>query len=222
MYVARYISRSKIIKYIATGVTLAAIILISVPGMARAEKHLVLALGDSLTAGYGLPPGEGFPDQLEKKLAEKGMEVKVSNAGVSGDTSSGGLARLSWVLDSFGAEKPDLVILEFGANDALRGIDPRITRQNLSRMLEILKSRQIPVLFAGMLAPPNMGPDYAGDYNRIYPELAAEYDVAFYPFFLEGVAGKPQLNQEDGMHPNRQGVAVIVENILPYVLKNLR
>ncbi|MFC7050654.1 arylesterase [Emcibacter nanhaiensis] len=177
----------------------------------------ILAIGDSLTAGYGLPPGEGYPEQLALALKDKGYAVDMINAGVSGDTSSGGLSRLEWVLDSINGG-PDLVILEFGANDALRGIDPVITEGNLDRMLSILTERKIPVLFAGMLAPPNMGPDYAARFDPIYPQLAKKYNVSFYPFFLDGVAGDTSLNQSDGMHPDEEGVAVIVEKILSHVL----
>ncbi len=180
---------------------------------ASAAPVTLVALGDSLTAGYGLPPGDGFPDKLQAALKERGHDVIVIDAGVSGDTSSGGLARLDWSV----GEKADGVILELGANDALRGIRPEDTRRNLAAILDRLKERGLPVLIAGMLAPPNMGPEYERDFNPIYPELAKEYDARLYPFFLDGVAGTPSLNLSDGMHPTSQGVDMIVSRILPDV-----
>ncbi|PTW59086.1 acyl-CoA thioesterase-1 [Breoghania corrubedonensis] len=180
---------------------------------AGARQITIVALGDSLTAGYGLDPGEGFPDQLQRALKAKGHDVNVIDAGVSGDTTSGGLARLDWSV----GEKADAVILELGANDALRGVAPEETRKNLSAMLEKLKARGLPVLLAGMLAPPNMGPEYGRAFNTIYPDLARKYGVRLYPFFLDGVAGDPALNLGDGMHPTEAGVAVIVKRILPDV-----
>lgn len=177
----------------------------------------IVALGDSLSAGFGVGPGESFPEQLQAALVAKGYAVTVSNAGVSGDTTTGGLARLDWsVPDTAG-----LVILELGANDALRGIAPAISERNLDAMLKRLNERKIPVLLAGMIAPPNMGPDYAAAFNPIYARLAATYDVSLYPFFLDGSAGEAALTQADGMHPNPKGVAVIVERILPAVIKEL-
>jgi acyl-CoA thioesterase I len=182
---------------------------------AQAADYTILAFGDSLTAGYRLPQGDGFPEQLEKKLQAMDRDIRVINAGVSGDTTQGGLARLNWAL----ADKPDMVILELGANDALRGIEPALTRKNLDQMIVQLKSNNIKVLLAGMLAPPNMGEDYADAFNAIYPTLAKAHGVTLYPFFLEGVAGHSSLNLDDGIHPTREGVSVIVERILPYVLK---
>lgn len=180
-------------------------------------QTLILAFGDSLTAGYELPQGDSFPSQLEAYLRrEKGINAKVVNAGVSGDTTSGGRARLDWVLDGV-SRKPDLVILELGANDALRGIDPALVRRNLDTMLGELTSRGIRVLLAGMMAPPNMGDDYEREFNAIYPALAREYDLVLYPFFLEGVAMVPELKLPDGMHPTAEGVSVIVEAIAPYI-----
>lgn len=181
--------------------------------MSDMDTVRILALGDSLTAGYGLREADGFTAQLEAALRAGGFDVDIINAGASGDTTSGGLARLDWTL----AENPHAVILELGANDGLRGTDPAITRANLGAMLEKLKARRLPVLLAGMYAPANLGPEYVERFNRIYPELAAEHGVALYPFFLEGVAADPALNQPDGIHPTRQGTAVIVRNILPYV-----
>ncbi|WP_321391256.1 arylesterase [Emcibacter sp.] len=200
-----------------TGLIIATSAMMMAPPSLSADKT-ILAIGDSLTAGYGLPPGQGFPEQLAQALKAEGQSVRMINAGVSGDTTSGGLSRLEWVLDSIDGNGPELVILEFGANDALRGIDPVITRENIDKMLSILSTRDIPVLFVGMIAPPNMGPDYADLFNKIYPELAGLHNVSFYPFFLDGVAGTLELNQTDGMHPNEQGVAVIVEKIMPHIL----
>jgi acyl-CoA thioesterase-1 len=184
-----------------------------------AGDYTILAFGDSLTAGYGLPPAGGFTVQLEQELKRQGHNITVINGGVSGDTTSGGRARLEWVLSS---AKPDMVILELGANDALRGIPPHITRANMDKMLFILKKAGIKTLVAGMMAPPNMGNDYTVEFNRIYPELAKTYDATLYPFFLEGVAGIAELNQNDAIHPNRKGVAIIIGKIIPYIQKNLK
>ncbi len=181
---------------------------------AAAEPLRILALGDSLTAGFGLRADRGFAPQLQKALAESGFEAEVIDAGVSGDTTAGGLARLDWAL----AGKPDLVILELGANDMLRGVDPEETRANLDSMLAKLTAAKVPVLLAGMRAAPNFGADYGGDFERIYADLAAKYQVPLYPFFLDGVAADPHLNQPDGLHPNEAGVAEIVRRILPHVL----
>ena len=177
----------------------------------------IVVLGDSLVAGYELDPGDAFPAQLERRLQESGRAVSVANAGVSGDTTSGGLARLDWSV----GDDADLVILELGANDALRGIPVDLTRQNLERMITRLTERNIPVLLAGMLAPPNMGPAYGEAFNALYPELASTHDVTLYPFFLDGVAAVPELNLSDGMHPNPEGVAEIVRRIAPVVERKL-
>lgn len=186
---------------------------------AQAEdgKTLIFAFGDSLTAGYGLAPGDGFTDQLEDALNTAGAKVKVVNAGVSGDTSTAGLARLDWVLSAL-PRTPDLAIVELGANDGLRGVDPAITRKNIEAIIQRLQAKDIPVLLTGMLAPPNLGSEYEAEFNPIFPDLAKRYDTAFYPFFLDGVAADASLNQSDGIHPNAQGVAVIVENMLPDIL----
>jgi len=184
-----------------------------------AGDYTILAFGDSLTAGYGLPPAEGFTVQLEQELKRQGHNITIINGGVSGDTTSGGLSRLEWVLSS---AKPDMVILELGANDALRGIPPHITRANIDKMLSILKQAGIKTLVAGMMAPPNMGNDYTVEFNRIYPELTKTYDAILYPFFLEGVAGITLLNQSDAIHPNSKGVAIIVGKIIPYIQKTLK
>lgn len=182
-------------------------------GTARAEPFTIVGFGDSLMAGYQLAPGEGFTDQLEAALKAAGHDVTVANAGVSGDTTSGGLSRLDWSVP----DDTDLVILELGANDALRGIDPALTRSNLDAMITRLKERGIAVLLAGMLSPPNMGDNYARQFNAIYPDLAREHGVALHPFFLDGVAAEQSLLLEDGMHPNARGVAVMVEAIMPAV-----
>ena len=173
----------------------------------------IVVFGDSLAAGYGLPPGEGFSERLGEWAAERWEGVSVENAGVSGDTTAGGLARLDWTL----TPPPDAVILELGANDALRGIQPSETRANLDAMLARLGEAEVAVLLAGMLAPRNMGEDYVRAFEAIYPELAEAHDVILLPFFLEGVAAEPALNQADGIHPNAAGVAIMVENIKPAV-----
>lgn len=184
---------------------------------AQADQIRILALGDSLTSGYGLPQGDGFTDQLQAALRDEGYDVVVLNAGVSGDTTAGGLARLDWAL----ADDPDLVIVELGSNDALRGIDPAVSRANLDAILAQLQERGIAALLAGMLAPRNLGADYVEAFDGMYGELAEAYDVPLYPFFLEGVAAEPELNQPDGIHPNASGVAVIVDGILPDVRATL-
>jgi acyl-CoA thioesterase-1 len=179
-----------------------------------AERPLsIVALGDSLTAGYGLPANDAFPVQLQRALVAKGLAVHIVNAGVSGDTTSGGLSRLDWSVP----DGTDAVILELGANDALRGFDPVIARKALDSMLRRLAERKIPVLLCGMVAPPNLGAEYGRAFNSIYPDLAAQYGAILYPFFLTGVAGDAKLNQHDGIHPTAPGVAVIVERMLPEV-----
>lgn len=180
---------------------------------AAAPTLRIVALGDSLTAGYGLPAEASFPAQLERALRARGHAVEVVNAGVSGDTTAGGLARLDWVL----ADAPDAVIVALGANDGLRGIDPADTRANLEAILRRLAERDVPVLLAGMYAPPNLGREYGVRFNAVYPELAEKYDTLLYPFLLDGVVMDPALNQADGIHPNSEGVAVMVRNILPLV-----
>ncbi|TPM30194.1 arylesterase [Mesorhizobium sp. B2-3-4] len=182
---------------------------------ARAEPFKIVGFGDSLMAGFGLGPGEGFTDKLQAALRARGHDVTVANAGVSGDTSSGGLARLDWSVP----DGTQLVVLELGANDMLRGIAPDITRKNLDEMLGKLKQRRIAVLLAGMRAAPNLGADYQKAFDAIFPDLAGKYDVALYPFFLDGVAGQPALQLEDGLHPNAGGVDLMVERILPTVEK---
>jgi acyl-CoA thioesterase-1 len=173
----------------------------------------MVVLGDSLSAGFGLPGPEAFPARLQKALKSNGMDVDMINAGVSGDTSSGGRDRLDWSVP----EGTEAVIVELGANDALRGIDPKITREALSEIVTQLKARKIAVLLCGMLAPPNYGSDFAARFNTIYPDLSKSFGVSLYPFFLEGVAADAKLNQPDGLHPTAEGVDVIVKNILPTV-----
>jgi acyl-CoA thioesterase-1 len=173
----------------------------------------LVVLGDSLSAGYGLPAAAAFPTRLQKALTAKGIAVDIANAGVSGDTTSGGLGRLDWSVPS-GTQG---VLLELGANDALRGVDPKIPRAALSEILTRLKARNIPVLLCGMLAPPNYGSDYADKFNAIYPDLAKQFGVPLYPFFLDGVVGNTNLQLADGMHPTAEGVDIVVARIMPSV-----
>ena len=180
----------------------------------RAEELRILMLGDSLTAGYGLASRDGLPARLEAALRARGLDARVIDAGVSGDTTAGGLARLDWAL----ADRPHAVIVALGANDALRAIDPAVARSNLDRLLAALSRRSLPVLLAGMLAPRNLGPEYGAHFDAIYPELAQRHGALLYPFLLDGVATVAELNQADGLHPNEAGVEVIVERILPSVL----
>ena len=179
----------------------------------QAQTIKIVAFGDSLTAGFGLTASEAFPAQLEAALKKRGHDVAIANAGVSGDTSTGGLARLDWSIP----DGTDAVILALGANDMLRGIDPDLTRKSLDEALGRLKARKIEVLIGGMRAAPNLGADYAAKFDSIYPELAKKYDTLIYPFFLDGVAGKPDLNLNDGIHPTAKGVSLVVERILPVV-----
>ena len=192
----------------ATGTALAQT---PVANMTKPIKMVVL--GDSLSAGLGLPASAAFPERLQKALKSNGIMVDMINAGVSGDTSSGGRDRLDWSVP----EGTEAVVLELGANDALRGIDPAVTRSALSDILTRLKARRIAVLLCGMIAPPNYGSDYSSRFNAIYPDLAKSFGVPLYPFFLEGVAADARLNQADGLHPTAEGVDVIVKNILPTV-----
>jgi acyl-CoA thioesterase I len=175
----------------------------------------ILAFGDSITAGYGLAPETAFPARLEARLRAQGIAVHIVNAGVAGDTTAGGLARLDWAL----AGKPDVVILELGANDALRGIDPAAVRANLEAMIVKIQASGAKLLLTGMLAPANWGEAYRRDFDRIYPELAAAHDVPLYPFLLDGIALDPQLNQPDGLHPNERGVAVLVDHLAPLIAR---
>ena len=183
------------------------------PAAGPGKPIKMVVLGDSLSAGLGLSAAAAFPARLKESLKIKGIDVDMINAGVSGDTSSGGRDRLDWSIP----EGTDAVILELGANDALRGIDPKVTRAALTDILARLKARKVAVLLCGMLAPPNYGSDYSARFDAIYPDLAKSFGVPLYPFFLEGVAADARLNQADGLHPTAEGVDVIVKNILPTV-----
>lgn len=196
----------------------AAFLMLAATAPAWAEPFRIVGFGDSLMAGYSLGPGEGFPEKLEAALRARGHDVVITNAGVSGDTTSGGLSRLDWSIP----DGTQLVILELGANDMLRGIDPQMVEDNLDKMLARLKERKIPVLLAGMVAAPNLGHAYGEAFGTLYPRLAKKYEVPFYPFFLDGVAGNPALQLEDKMHPNAKGIDVIVERILPDVEKVIK
>ena len=181
---------------------------------AETQKPLhIVAFGDSLFSGYGLRSSQAFPAQLQKELKARGHNVVVANAGVAGDTTSDGLKRLAWAVP----DNTDAVILEFGANDALRGMDPKQARGNLEKIIAALKKRNIPILLAGMLSPANWGDHYSDDFDAIFPELAREHELVFYPFFLDGVALDAKLNLDDGMHPSGKGIAEIVKRIMPSV-----
>ena len=193
----------------------AAFLAILTASPAVAEPYRIVGFGDSLMAGYGLGPGEGFPEKLQAALQKRGHDVVIANAGVSGDTSSGGLSRLDWSVP----DGTQLVILELGANDMLRGIAPEVTEQNLDKMLGRLTERGMAVLLVGMVAAPNLGPDYADAFNGIFPRLAEKHSVPLYPFFLDGVAADRQFLLEDGMHPNAAGIDRMVERVLPAVEK---
>lgn len=196
------------------------LILVAAGGAALAEESAVkqvIVIGDSLSAGYRLHPTKAFPVQLQARLRGEGLRVRVINAGVSGDTTASGLSRLEWGLADIPGGKPALAIVELGANDALRGVEPTVTRANLAAILKYFAEAKIPVLLAGMQAPPNMGGSFTQEFGAIYPSLAREFSVPLYPFFLKDVATRPHLNLADGMHPNAEGVAVIVTNIAPLV-----
>jgi acyl-CoA thioesterase-1 len=190
-------------------------LLLATPAFAR-PVH-ILALGSSLTQGYGLPPGTEFTVQMQAALKAAGIDAVVDNAGVSGDTSAGGLSRLDWSL----ADHPDAAIIELGSNDMLRGVPPGQTEKNLRAILTVLQKDHVAVLLTGMKAQRNLGADYVNQFDAIYPRLAKDYHVVFYPFFLDGVAMNPKLNQADGMHPNPAGVKIVVARMLPYVKKML-
>jgi acyl-CoA thioesterase-1 len=196
-----------------TAAVACAFIVCSGPAAAADKAIHIVALGDSLTAGLGLANNEAFPVKLQQALAAKGIMVNITNAGVSGDTMSGGLARLDWSVPP----ETDAVILELGANDALRGLDPAVTRRALEGLLSALARRNIPVLVCGMLAPRNLGADYARAFDPMFPELAKAHGTLLYPFFLDGVAADAKLNQRDGLHPTAAGVDIIVARILPKV-----
>ena len=204
---ARFVNRAAL----AALITLLLSPFLSAGPVAAATR--ILAFGDSLTAGLGVAPDQAFPAQLAARLKADGYDVTVDNGGVSGDTTAGGLARLDWTI----GDRPDIVLLELGANDMLRGLDPKHAETNLDTMLSKLKAAKVKVLLIGMKASTNWGPDYQKDFDAIYPKLAKKYDVPLYPFFLEGVALDPKLNQPDMLHPNPAGVAVIVGRIVPAV-----
>jgi acyl-CoA thioesterase-1 len=197
----------------ACAAVLAAVIAPLPAAQSQGQPIRLVALGDSLSAGYNLPQEAAFPVALERALKAKGYRVEVANAGVSGDTSSGGLDRLDWSVP----DGTDGVILELGANDMLRGLDPAGTRKNVEAIVERLKSRNIPVMLAGMYASRNLGTEYVQKFDSIYPDIAKKHDLVLYPFFLDGVAGDRSLNLPDGMHPTAKGVEIIVERILPSV-----
>ncbi len=194
-------------------VAIAAMLTAAAPARAAPSALKIVVLGDSLSAGYGLPAADSFPEKLQTALRAKGIAVDIDNAGVSGDTSSGGLGRLDWSVP----DGTQAVILELGANDALRGIDPDVTRKALGEIIRRLQARGIAVLLCGMRAPPNYGADYAARFDAIYPDLAREFGVPLDPFFLDGVAADAALNQADGMHPTAAGIDRIVARILPTV-----
>ena len=206
-------SRFKFLLSMALAVSLLALLANFASADARPIK--ILAMGTSLTQGYGLPPGTEFTTQLQAALKAQGVDTEIVNAGVSGDTSSGGLSRLDWSL----ADHPDAAILELGSNDMLRGVPPKVTEKNLRAILSTLQKDHVPVLLTGMHAQRNLGADYVAEFDAIYPRLAKDYPVIFYPFILDGVALNPKLNQADGLHPNPAGVKIIVARILPDVKK---
>lgn len=200
-----------------SAVAVAAWILLAAAGpcvnQAVAREPVIVAFGDSLTAGLGLPENDAFPAQLEKALRARGQEVKVVNAGVSGDTAAAGLARLDWAMP----DDASAVIIELGANDALQGLDPAATKATLEKIITDVKARGLPILLAGMEAPRNLGKGYVDQFRAIYEDLAKRYDLVFYPFFLDGVVLDDEYMQDDGLHPNAEGVARIVDGILPKV-----
>jgi acyl-CoA thioesterase I len=193
------------------------VLLLGLSAHAQSGPVKIAVLGDSLAAGYGVRPDQSFPVRLEAALKAAGRNVTVLNQGVSGDTTAGGLDRLDWML----ADKPDVVLVELGANDALRGIDPKVTEKNLSAIVEKLKARNVTVWLAGMLAPRNLGPDYVAAFDGLYKRIAEKYEVPLYPFILDGVAQDPALNQGDGIHPNPKGAQIVADRLLPFVTKNL-
>lgn len=190
------------------------------PAAVVGEERLILAFGDSLYAGYGLQRGQSLPDAVQARLRAQGINAKLVNAGVSGDTSAAGRQRLAFSLNNL-PRTPDLVLLGLGGNDVLRQISPTETRANMVAMLDELKKRGIPVMLTGMVAPPNLGPDFAGQFNSIWPDLAAKYGATLYPFILDGVIGNPALMQRDRVHPTAQGVARIADKVAPLVAERL-
>ena len=195
----------------ALAAVMVAAVAVAWPAAAAERPVRIVALGDSLTSGVGLPASAAFPARLEKALRAKGLAVEIANAGVSGDTASGGLARLDWAVPA----GTDAVIVELGANDMLRGVDPKVTRKALEEIVRRLTERRLPVLLAGMRAAPNLGDDYVRDFEAIYPDLARSYDLLLYPFFLDGIVANARFNQRDGLHPTAAGIDRIVTGILP-------
>lgn len=199
------------------GILTLVLMLFSSIKLVQADVPRLMVFGDSLVAGYGLPAEQGFTSQLQDRLSANGFRIEILNAGVSGDTSAGGAARLDWAL----SEQPDYVMIVLGGNDLLRGLDPGATRQNLDQIIARLAALNIKTFLCGMLAPLNLGPEYSREFNPIYPELAQKYDLAFYPFFLQNVALVPALNQRDGLHPNADGVAKIIDGMMPVLSRFL-
>jgi acyl-CoA thioesterase-1 len=189
----------------------------SAPANAQSLPVRIAVLGDSLAAGYGIKPGQAFPMRLEALLKAQGRNVTILNQGVSGDTTAGGLDRLDWML----ADKPDIVLVELGGNDALRGIDPATTEKNLAAIIEKLQAAHVTVWLAGMMAPRNLGSDYVKAFDGLYKRLAEKYKVPLYPFILDGLVQDPSLVQADGIHPTPKGAEIIADHLLPFVTKNL-
>ena len=214
----RYAVHPRLFNRVAAALLAAFTLICAAIPAAVAAPIRLLVLGDSLAAGYGLPPEQSFPARLQARLRQDGLDVTVIDGGVSGDTTAGGRARLDWAL----ADKPDAAIVELGGNDALRGISPADTRANMNAIVGRLKQAGVRVLIAGMLAPPNYGRDYQRDFDAIFPAVAKAHKVALYPFFLDGVATDTALNQPDGIHPNEKGVTEIVDRIAPSVVRLLR
>jgi acyl-CoA thioesterase I len=205
-------------RHAAAGILGLAILLTAAGAAPAAPAARILAFGDSLTAGFGLSPEQAFPARLQASLAALGIAVQVLNGGISGDTTADGVARLDWAL----ADHPDIVLVELGANDALRGIDPKLSYANLDKILARLKASGVRAMLLGMASPANWGREYQQDFAAIYPALAAKYQVPLYPFFLDGVALDPSLNQPDGLHPNARGADIIAEKVAPYVARLLK
>ena len=199
-------------------ITVLALMLFGPAAIAQQEPVKLLALGDSLVAGYGLSEADSFTTKLQQARQKKGCNVSVINGGVSGDTSAGGLARMDWLLSDI----PDAALIELGANDGLRGLDPRDTEKNIDQIVVNFQERGVPVMLAGMYAPPNLGEEYGRDFDQVFPKIAEQRSVPLYPFFLDGVAAVPELNQPDGIHPNADGVDVIKERLLPSVVALLQ